>query len=377
MDSSYFTDLKGNVSYMAKITLHSDRETTVTSVSNVFIDEYMSNANGEFVKIYLYLLRCMNSSDATFSISAMADKFEHTEKDIKRALNYWERMHLLRLEYDSEKNLTGVCFVDSNESSESDRMESSSSMDMEEDAVLEKTPATPSPSISNRKQYSADEIMVFQKNDDVAELIFIMEKYLGRPLTSTDTNALLYWFDELGFSTDLIEYLVEYCVTKGHMSVRYMDKVALAWAKSKVKTVEDAKKSTNLHSELYFAVLKAFGISGRNLVATESGYIDKWKNTYGFSSELILEGCRRTMQAIHQPSFEYTDSILSSWRKNNISTMEDVQRSDEAFQKKKSASATRQASTENGASKNKFNNFTQRSYNYDELEKMLLTTNVH
>lgn len=83
------------------------------------------------------------------------------------------------------------------------------------------------------------------------------------------------------------------------------------------------------------------------------------------------------MQAIHQPSFEYTDSILSSWRKNNISTLEDVQRSDEAFQKKKSASATRQASTENGASKNKFNNFTQRSYNYDELEKMLLTTNVH
>ena len=319
----------------------------------------------------------MNSSDATFSISAMADKFEHTEKDIKRALNYWERMHLLRLEYDSEKNLTGVCFVDSSESSGSDRMESSSSMDMEEDAVLEKTPATPAPSISNRKQYSADEIMVFQKNDDVAELIFIMEKYLGRPLTSTDTNALLYWFDELGFSTDLIEYLVEYCVTKGHMSVRYMDKVALAWAKAKVKTVEDAKKSTNLHSELYFAVLKAFGISGRNLVAAESGYIDKWKNTYGFSSELILEGCRRTMQAIHQPSFEYTDSILSSWRKNNISTMEDVQRSDEAFQKKKSASATRQASTENGASKNKFNNFTQRSYNYDELEKMLLTTNVH
>ena len=78
----------------------------------------------------------MNSSDATFSISAMADKFEHTEKDIKRALNYWERMHLLRLEYDSEKNLTGVCFVDSNESSESESMESSSSVDMEEDAVL-------------------------------------------------------------------------------------------------------------------------------------------------------------------------------------------------------------------------------------------------
>ena len=97
---------------MANITLHSDSQTSATSVSNIFIDEYMSDANGEFVKIYLYLLRQLNAPDAAFSISAMADKFEHTEKDIKRALSYWERMHLLRLEYDSSENLTGVCFLD-------------------------------------------------------------------------------------------------------------------------------------------------------------------------------------------------------------------------------------------------------------------------
>ena len=42
---------------MANITLHSDSQTSATSVSNIFIDEYMSDANGEFVKIYLYLLR--------------------------------------------------------------------------------------------------------------------------------------------------------------------------------------------------------------------------------------------------------------------------------------------------------------------------------
>ena len=70
---------------MANITLHSDSQTSATSVSNIFIDEYMSDANGEFVKIYLYLLRQLNAPDAAFSISAMADKFEHTEKDIKRA----------------------------------------------------------------------------------------------------------------------------------------------------------------------------------------------------------------------------------------------------------------------------------------------------
>lgn len=102
---------------MPKITLSSDNPISATSVSNVFIDEYMSDANGEFVKIYLYLLRMMNAPENGFSISTIADKFEHTEKDVKRALCYWERMNLLRLEYDDKKNLTGICLLDSQQKS--------------------------------------------------------------------------------------------------------------------------------------------------------------------------------------------------------------------------------------------------------------------
>ena len=50
---------------MANITLHSDSQTSATSVSNIFIDEYMSDANGEFVKIYLYLLRQLTAWNMT------------------------------------------------------------------------------------------------------------------------------------------------------------------------------------------------------------------------------------------------------------------------------------------------------------------------
>lgn len=370
---------------MAKISLHSDSRNTATSVSNVFIDEYMSNANGEFVKIYLYLLRCMNSPDPAISISAMADKFEHTEKDIKRALNYWERMHLLRLEYDREENLTGVCFVDSEDSipasednlpemhtasTEPVSEEVSEKAETAQQTVKEEVQQAPA-----SKQYSAEDIRNFRKDENVAELIFITERYLGRPLTPTDTNSILYWNDSLGFSLDLIEYLIEYCVSRGHTSIRYIEKVALAWAEANVQTVEQAKQISTLHSQLYFSVLKAFGISGRNLVASEMELIDKWKNVYEFSSELILEGCKRTMQAIHQPNFNYTDRILSEWRKSNVHSVEDIAKLDEAFQKRKSSSAHVQQVS--NASKNKFNNFSQRSYDYDELEKMLLTTNSH
>ena len=68
-----------------------------TSVSNIFIDEYMPGANGEFIKIYLHLLRLVNTGCEDLSISKIADKFNMLETDVIRALNYWSDQHLLSL----------------------------------------------------------------------------------------------------------------------------------------------------------------------------------------------------------------------------------------------------------------------------------------
>ena len=94
---------------MSAIELRSDYSNAFVSVSNVFIDEYMADANGEFVKVYLYLLRCMNSNGKSVSISDIADFFDHTEKDVMRALKYWAKQGVLSLSFDDAKNLTGLC----------------------------------------------------------------------------------------------------------------------------------------------------------------------------------------------------------------------------------------------------------------------------
>lgn len=370
---------------MPKIALSSDNQNSATSVSNIFIDEYMSDANGEFVKIYLYLLRLMNGPDAAFSISSIADKFEHTEKDIKRALCYWERMHLLRLEYDDKENLTGICLLDSMQKASgcADKSDSTdkAAETLDHSSASGGISATEATSLAPaKKTYSADDVKAFRQNEAIAELFFITERYLARTLSATDINTILYLYDELHFSADLIEYLVEYCVSKGHTSIRYIEKVALGWADSNIKTVEDAKQAASLHSQSYFTVMKALGISGRNLVPAETDFIEKWKSSYGFTNELISEACQRTIQAIHQPSFEYTDSILTNWHKRKIQSLADIAKLDAEYQaQKKTKSATVVTGTiTTGASKNKFNNFKQRSYDYDELEKILLnTTTVH
>ena len=94
---------------MGSVQLQKTPDMDVTLVRNIFIDEYMPKASGEFVKVYLYLLRCTSGEKET-SVSALADIFDLTEKDVSRALHYWEKMRLMSLSYDTNGNLTAIGF---------------------------------------------------------------------------------------------------------------------------------------------------------------------------------------------------------------------------------------------------------------------------
>lgn len=93
---------------MINIQLHNDCPATDTIVPNQFIDRFMPSANGEFVKVYLYLLRCIHSHASNCTISEIADKFNNTEMDIQRALRYWQKEGLLSLEETAVGKLCGI-----------------------------------------------------------------------------------------------------------------------------------------------------------------------------------------------------------------------------------------------------------------------------
>lgn len=359
---------------MEEITLHKENSCSTTTISNRFIDEYMTSANGEFVKIYLYLLRCMNSPDCSFSVTKAADKFNHTEKDIQRALKYWEKMNLLRLEYAPDKSISGIYFLESEAIPDQDDSVPLKKALPPQSSMETSIPAAPT--VSQRKSYSADELQSFQEKEDIRELMFVAESYLRRPLTVTDIQTLLFWYDQLGLSVDLIVYLLEYCIAGGHSSLHYMDKVAMNWNAENIHTVAQAKQSTQSHSRLHYTVTKALGIQNRSLVPAEVSYIEKWNKEYGFEEDMIAEACSRTILNIHQPNFEYTDRILANWKSQNIQNTEEIQRADAAFQAAKATERTHDDATRNNiarsATPNRFNSFPQRTYNMDQLEAELL-----
>ena len=400
---------------MTAINISSDIATSFTTVSDIFIDQYMPKANGEFVKVYLYLLRATGSGAGIATISEIADHFSNTEADIIRAINYWASEGILQLQSGADGQIMGINLcslsVSGMQAAQSNiqstvadnaaqnnlqngvvnnAAQNISTADIRmQDSVVEKLKSqTTDKTASSQKEYTLDEIKEFRKNPDISELFFIIETYLKHTLSSTDTNMVLYWLDELHFSTDLVEYLVEYCITKGHSSLRYMNKVALGWADAGIKTVDQAKDDAAAHSQIYYSVMKALGITGRNLVDSEVSLINKWVGEYGFDIELVKAACSKTISAIQKPSFEYTDSILANWRKKDVHTLKDVEVLDANFAKANKASATGSSQgtnaangsskpkSNNSSSKNKFNNFNQRNNDYDKLEKLFLNSTV-
>lgn len=331
---------------MKTLTLTNQAKKTVTVLENEFIDRYMPKANGEYVKVYLMLLRHLDESASLPAPSRLADLLECTEKDILRAFKYWEGQGLL--EYKEEAP---------DRSLQAEVSPSEASLTVAPVSGTDKSVNTGKH--GNRKEFK--------------ELLFVAEQYLGKTLSAIDINAITYFYETLQMSADLIEYLIEYCVENGHKSIHYIQKVALSWHSQDIRTAEQAKTNSVLYNKNCYSILNAYGIKGRAPAASEIAYIRKWHEEYAFSLEIILEACDRTMNMIHQPNFEYTDSILKNWYKKNVHTLEDVSVLDAAFTRAKADKARQQTTQPSKPSgRNKFNNFENRSYDMNDLERRLI-----
>lgn len=394
---------------MSLISLQNSSELEVTILSNRFIDNFMPRANGEFVKVYIYLLRAV-SSPSSFSLEHMADRLFCTERDIFRALKYWEGEKILSLTYTTDRQLSGITLLEP--FADAGHMESSASSEnifstagtssspvsaqmaagiSQPVALTGSAPKNVSLSSSNSavsggtsselstsadyiRSLTPDHISELKQNEEVSQLLYIAEQYLAKTLTPIEMQKIFFFYDELHMSADLIEYLVEYCVSRGRKSMRYIETVALAWTRDGVTTVEMARDASSRFSKDYYTILKAMGISGRNPVENEISYIDTWRKTYGFDLELIQEACSRTVLSTGQPSFQYADKILSGWKKKNVHTLEDVRLLDAEHKKRqleKAVSRKKQPAAQSQRN-NRFNNFHQRDYDFTEYEKRLL-----
>lgn len=356
---------------MGYFRIYQDGCADFTVVSNRFIDDYMAEANDAQLKIYLYLLRMLSANLAT-GVSDIADRFNFTEKDVIRALDFWDKKGVLSLDRDASGALTGVHMVSFSNAPARNIAEPATTPAVSETHIAEVPeevrPSTGAPIISikdySKPQYTGEDLVSFKMRPDTSQMIFVAEQYLRRPLNQSDITTLMYITDQLDFSDDLVDYLLQYCVDKGKTGHKYIETVALDWAKSGISTPTQASAYVGRFSQAY-DIMRALGKNNTDPSTVELQLIDKWTNTFGYDMAVVGEACARTVLSTDRSRFKYADSILSKWYKLGIKTKADVDRLDPPAQKPASASGS--------TDKNKFNQFAQNKYDYDELEKKLMS----
>ncbi len=413
---------------MTKLNLHNKSTVDIVSVPGVFIDRYMPSANGEFVKIYLYLLRALNNPNIDLSVSYMADVFDCPENDILRAFRYWEKNNVLSLHYDEngvlsdiqllslpvEKtlpvNIDSILSLSNNNlgsinkivepiknnyniakpelSNYNDSTNTASNIISSTNDTTNMRDTTCEASelkiysdntgthTADGTVYKAPELKVdlekLRKDKDFSQLLLISQRYMGKLFKSTDCDRLAYLYELFNHSQEVIEYLVEYCVDLGHSNFNYIEKVALDWHSHNLVTVALIKQYQKGRNVNVYSIMKAFGIGDRQATSSELDFMDRWINGYKLPLEIILMACNRTMDTIHKPSFKYAESIIKNWSENNVKTPSDIEILDSKYENtqqtsNKTAVKTRTVTKE----QNKFHNFEQRKYDYDALDAML------
>ncbi len=352
--------------YMGELTLYKEQDDSNTVVSNCFIDHYLADANDAQIKVYLYLLRTLGAGLAT-SVSAMADKFNHTEKDIQRSLIYWEEKGLLSLDYNREGHLCGI------------RMRSVKAQESASfTPFVTLMPAMPHKESSNvismpkaepafeKPNYTLDELKAFREKEDTAELVFIAEQYLKKTLSANDIRSILFLSETLQFSNDLIDYLLQYCVQRGKKDFRYIEKVAINWAEENITTPKEAGAYVSKYDRNVYSVMNALGKSNAP-TSKEVDFIKRWYQDWGFSLDIILEACERTVLATDKHRFEYADKILSGWKDSGVHHKKDIEAADSLFRKSKPLPASGKVTV------NTFNQFKQNDYDFNAIEERLLS----
>ncbi|MBC7959624.1 MAG: DnaD domain protein, partial [Vallitaleaceae bacterium] len=235
-----------------------------TLVPNWFIDHFLASSNGDFVKVYLLLLRSLTNHETQFSTSNFADRLQLTESDIVRALKFWSSQSLLELTQE-DKQVTGIAFVDP----ETSRAFEEEIVTTLEETLPEQKSEVPLIHItpSAKPQYTMDELSNFMSANTYRDLIYVTGRYLGKNLNQNDLGTLISFNDWLGLPVEVIEWLIEYCASNDHRNMRYIEKVAIEWADQNIDTLEKAKAYTDTYNKKYYGIKKALGLSGRNPVA--------------------------------------------------------------------------------------------------------------
>ncbi|SHE51175.1 MULTISPECIES: DnaD domain protein [Caloramator] len=289
-------------------------------LSTTFIDKYIPKAHGDYIKVYLTLLR-LSYTNTVCSTESISKKLNISESEIINALGYWQENGLIHISDSGEVSFNTL---------------------------------------------NLDDDSCFVIIDNTKNIFKDIEMALGRPLTPSDYKFFTMLMDKFHFSFEVLIFLIEYCVSKKKTDIRYIEKVAIGWHEKGIKTIEDAQNHIRKHEEKwtkYRQILNYIGLKDSDISVPQEELLEKWIYSYNMPIDVILEACRIAIMRINEPNLNYIDKIVTDWYNLGVKNVNDIKRLDKKANKKEKASKSQHPYIAYSG---------QRQYDITELEKKLL-----
>ena len=303
-----------------------------TEIPDVFFTEYLSSANGDYIKVYLYIL-FLSKYDKDIKINDLSKKLALPLKTIQEAFKYWEEAGVLI------KKHTGYILVN-----------------LQEVELLKLY----SPKLTS----SPEDIKKNAKNQYRAKAIEIINNQFFQGIMSPSWYSDIdMWFKKYNFDEQVMLALFNYCFDHSALHRNYIQVVADSWYKNNIRSFSDLDKYYEKQekiSSVKKSIIKKLGLN-RNLTVYEDAYVEKWTIDYGYSLDIIEIALKKTTSKSNI-SFEYLNKIISDWHDRNLKTATEIQEYIQMSKQKQENIKDMKKQVSN------YNNSNQRTYdNFDNL----------
>lgn len=302
-----------------------------TSIPDIFFTEYLPQAPGEYVKVFLYIT-FISKYGKDIKFNDMSKKLALHINVLQDALKYWEDVGVLT------KKTTGYILNNLREIELHNLYKPKVALSAED---IEK---------NTKNQYRAKAVET------------INTSFFQGMMTPSWYSDIDLWFKKYLFDEQVMIALFNYCYKKSALHRNYLQTVADAWAKNGIKTYSDLETYSEKQSKLQKiknSISKKLGLC-RPLTEYETAYVEKWTVEYNYSLDIIEIALKKTTSKTN-PSFDYINSTISNWYDRGLKTADDVQNYLAEFK-------TQQKNIKELEKKSKYNNYDQRNYsNFDNL----------
>lgn len=261
-----------------------------TLINNIFITNFMPNADEIAVKVYLYgLVLCANKLQSENTLKNMSLALGVEQKLVVDAVKYWQEV--------------GICRITNENPLEFEYL------------PLQASYAKP-------RKYKADKY-----SDFVNQIENIL---VARTLSPNELLSYIEVVEDYKIAPEAMLLIAKYCAfSKGeNIHTNYILTVAKAWANEGIRTIEAVEgklKEMEALTDNMRQVFLALGLKS-SPDFEDKQYFIKWTNSWGYDLESVLFAAKLCKK---RGGIKKLDSTLDNFYKLGLFTLADIQKQSE------------------------------------------------